>query len=381
MGVGQSSFNEKEEDQDQLQHSTEVSILPSDGAAGKKKNGYRVLAIQENSPACKEGLVPFFDFIVEANGVRLVQEDGTFVRIIKSFEGKPLTITLYNCKCHQERKVSFVPRRGWGGDGLLGLTIKFDSYEDSDEQVFHVLEVAQNSPSSEAGFESNTDYILGTPYSTFTDLDDLYDLIAEVAAENELSGDRGIDMFVYSTKTDIVRRLVVVPRPGWGGKGVLGCGIGYGYLHRLPMKSQSTSGYARSEDFIVVRKRRKSDSSSSNSLITRRNSSSSDVIQQKQNEQEEQDKPASKPPLQEEEQAEEESLKLVTTPHGPGQLVGRKLNGTCVVHLDWGNDCELATIVAFLEPGNITSTLALPESSGDDSAAESKVIDVDLPHT
>jgi hypothetical protein len=34
--------------------------------------GFRVLGIQEKSPASQAGFVSFFDFIVEANGIRLV---------------------------------------------------------------------------------------------------------------------------------------------------------------------------------------------------------------------------------------------------------------------------------------------------------------------
>lgn len=35
--------------------------------------GYRVLGIQEQSPAAAVGFVSFFDFILEANGIRLVR--------------------------------------------------------------------------------------------------------------------------------------------------------------------------------------------------------------------------------------------------------------------------------------------------------------------
>ena len=39
--------------------------------------GFRVLGIQEQSPASTVGFVSFFDFILEANGIRLVR---SFVR-------------------------------------------------------------------------------------------------------------------------------------------------------------------------------------------------------------------------------------------------------------------------------------------------------------
>lgn len=47
------------------------------------KVGYRVLGVQSNSPACKGGLVSFFDFIVQANGIPLQYLDNTFIDLIK----------------------------------------------------------------------------------------------------------------------------------------------------------------------------------------------------------------------------------------------------------------------------------------------------------
>ncbi len=47
------------------------------------KVGYRVLGVQANSPAALGGLVSFFDFIVEANGIPLRTLDNTFIDLIK----------------------------------------------------------------------------------------------------------------------------------------------------------------------------------------------------------------------------------------------------------------------------------------------------------
>ena len=49
----------------------------------ESKVGYRVLGVQPNSPAEKGGLVSFFDFIVEANGISLNTLDDTFVKLIQ----------------------------------------------------------------------------------------------------------------------------------------------------------------------------------------------------------------------------------------------------------------------------------------------------------
>jgi hypothetical protein len=55
------------------------SISEEDAA----KVGYRVLGVQANSPAAKGGLVSFFDFIVQANGIPLRSLDSTFIDLIK----------------------------------------------------------------------------------------------------------------------------------------------------------------------------------------------------------------------------------------------------------------------------------------------------------
>lgn len=39
---------------------------------------------------------------------------------------------------------------------------------------------------------------------------------------------------------DIFTQVLLTPNSGWGGEGSLGCGIGFGYLHRIPVKEQST---------------------------------------------------------------------------------------------------------------------------------------------
>ncbi len=33
----------------------------------------------------------------------------------------------------------------------------------------------------------------------------------------------------------------MTPNVGWGGEGSLGCGIGYGYLHRIPLRNDKST--------------------------------------------------------------------------------------------------------------------------------------------
>lgn len=38
----------------------------------------------------------------------------------------------------------------------------------------------------------------------------------------------------------MTREITLTPNTGWGGEGSLGCGIGYGYLHRIPIRTASS---------------------------------------------------------------------------------------------------------------------------------------------
>ena len=40
-------------------------------------------------------------------------------------------------------------------------------------------------------------------------------------------------------------QVLLTPNSEWGGEGSLGCGIGYGYLHRIPAKEEETSAQPR----------------------------------------------------------------------------------------------------------------------------------------
>jgi hypothetical protein len=72
-------------------------------------------------------------------------------------------------------ELSLTPSRQWPGKGLLGVTIRFDSYEHAEDQLLHVLDVVRRSPADVAGLRPETDYLLGTPERVFRGPDDLHD--------------------------------------------------------------------------------------------------------------------------------------------------------------------------------------------------------------
>ena len=217
---------------------------------GGGTEGYHVLRVQENSPGTAAGIEAFFDFIVALNGVRLDQDNETLREILKANIDKPVAVTLYNSKSRQVREVPVTPSAVWGGQGLLGVSIRFCSFQVSyshafvskyelyiffsflqaaNDNVWHVLDVIPGSPAALAGFRPFTDYIVGAD-SVLPESEDLFALI-------EANTGRPLKLYVYNTESDSCREVTVVPNAEWGGEGSLGCDIGYGYLHRIPSDS------------------------------------------------------------------------------------------------------------------------------------------------
>ncbi|XP_040912427.1 Golgi reassembly-stacking protein 2 [Toxotes jaculatrix] len=193
---------------------------------GGGTEGYHVLRVQENSPGHRAGLEPFFDFIISICDTRLNKDNDTLKEMLKMNVEKPIKMLLYNSKTMAVRDTSVTPSNMWGGQGLLGVSIRFCSFEGANENVWHVLEVEPNSPAALAGLRPHADYIIGAD-TVMNESEDLFSLI-------ETHEGKELKLYVYNTDTDNCREVVITPNCDWGGEGSLGCGIGYGYLHRIP---------------------------------------------------------------------------------------------------------------------------------------------------
>ncbi|KAL3283610.1 hypothetical protein HHI36_006748 [Cryptolaemus montrouzieri] len=195
---------------------------------GGGTEGYHILRVQDNSPGSRAGLQAFFDFIVAINGIRLDKDNDMLKQILKNGIGQQLPLTVYSSKTQSIRSVVIEPSDTWGGQGLLGVSIRFCSFEGANENVWHILEVHPNSPAEIAGLQPFTDYIIGAD-SVLHESEDLYGLI-----ENHEG--RNLKLYVYNSNDDSCREVTILPNHNWGGEGLLGCGIGYGYLHRIPVR-------------------------------------------------------------------------------------------------------------------------------------------------
>ncbi|XP_075602863.1 Golgi reassembly-stacking protein 1 isoform X1 [Balearica regulorum gibbericeps] len=185
--------------------------------------------VQENSPAQQGGLEPFFDFIIAIGHTRLNKENNMLKDLLKANAEKAVKLEVYNIKTMKIREVEVIPSNMWGGQGLLGASVRFCSFQGANEHVWHVLDVEPASPAALAGLQPYTDYIVGSD-QILQESEDFFSLI-------ESHEGKPLKLMVYNTEADSIREVVVTPNGAWGGEGSLGCGIGYGYLHRIPTQT------------------------------------------------------------------------------------------------------------------------------------------------
>lgn len=134
---------------------------------------------------------------------------------------------------------------------LLGLSLRLCNPQLALDQVWHVLEILSGSPAESAGLVPFGDYIIGTSSAVLKSEGDFYETV-------ERSIDRPLRLYVYNSDYDVTRETVLIPNREWGGEGLLGCGVGYGLLHKIPRPQDRVGGilkagtpYLESETFDV----------------------------------------------------------------------------------------------------------------------------------
>ncbi|XP_056276913.1 Golgi reassembly-stacking protein 1a isoform X1 [Pseudoliparis swirei] len=195
--------------------------------------GYHVHGVQPNSPAHMAGLQPFFDFILSLDNKRLNEENDLLKELLQANTERAVRMQVYSTKTTTLRELEVMPSNMWGGQGLLGASVRFCSYHGANENVWHILDVEASSPAALAELQPHIDYIVGAD-QVLQDSEDFFSLI-------EAHEGKPLKLLVYNTQTDVCREVVVTPNGAWGGEGSLGCGIGYGYLHRIPALSDGSA--------------------------------------------------------------------------------------------------------------------------------------------
>ncbi|GJN94208.1 hypothetical protein Rhopal_007282-T1 [Rhodotorula paludigena] len=227
-------------------HSGAASPSSSSGSVA-----FHVLRVAENSPAAEAGIEPFFDFVVGAGGRQLGDEIDLLTDVLEENEGSEVSLQVYSTKRKEVREVYVIPSRTWssaavpggapgsvdGQPSLLGLSLRLCSPQHALDQVWHVLEILEGSPAQSAGLVPFGDWIVGYAGGVLRGEGDFYDVV-------EAHVDKPLRLFVYNADYDVTREAILVPNRSWGGEGLLGCGVGYGLLHRIP-KPQERAAAAR----------------------------------------------------------------------------------------------------------------------------------------
>lgn len=67
------------------------------------------------------------------------KDNDTLKDLLKASVEKPVRMLVYSSKTLELRESTVTPSNMWGGQGLLGVSIRFCSFEGANENVWHVL--------------------------------------------------------------------------------------------------------------------------------------------------------------------------------------------------------------------------------------------------
>lgn len=227
-----------------------VSTLNSVTESNDSRMGLRVVATHEGSPATLES---FFDFIVGCNGVEITQyleintQTGSvstqnwvnFMNHEVNVANNDITLAVYSAKGCVEREV-VIKASQFHEAGGLKLSVQLTPLKAA-QYTWHVLKVQPNSPAYVAGIMPD-EYILQSEDGLLAFGGE--ELLSRVIQSQYVKNNNQpieLVLYVYNYEADCVRPVRVIIREDWGGRGLLGCDIGYGLLHRIPEKFRITS--------------------------------------------------------------------------------------------------------------------------------------------
>lgn len=193
-----------------------------------------------------------------------------FIAEVASCRGRSISLDVWSSKGRVRRTLVIpVPAAEYGtepnGSLGIGLSLQWSPLSIADH-IWHVLNVAQNSPAEKAGLISHSDYIVGAENGLLENGGEhlLGAVVQKLVSDSKQQQSDGtavgsqpeLELFVYNSEYDSLRAVRIRPNSSWGGSGLLGCGVGYGLLHRLPAKYPQDSADAFSQQQIAPQSRR-----------------------------------------------------------------------------------------------------------------------------
>ncbi|KAJ9098662.1 hypothetical protein QFC21_004310 [Naganishia friedmannii] len=215
---------------------------PSSGTASSHtfpRTALHCLRVQEDSPAYNAGIQPFFDYLI---GVELLHRQASagseayeepvdlsldpeeLARVLDENEGKEIGLRVWNSKSQTIRS------------NIIASTITsrlVDAFMRSGRGIGTGMAYPRGlGRIAGGGLVPYGDYVVGWTEGPLYTESEFYDLV-------EQHVEKPLRLYVYSADLDNLREIVLVPNRHWGGEGLLGCGVGYGLLHRIPIPSDS----------------------------------------------------------------------------------------------------------------------------------------------
>ena len=208
--------------------------------------GFQVARVIPNSPAHVGGLIPYFDVIVSVDGLPLDSEKPDFFRdYVKRNKDKPITFGVYNLRIRAQRDVQITPTDTWGGSGLLGCSINWETAEACVEHAWHIVDVVADSPAFAADLMAQRDYLIGmqppeeATITMFRDAQDFHNRLEAwrtLRTTNDVKAGHALLLLVYDSVDNSVKEVLV----DMGRQLSLGVDVANGYLHSIPSVPGST---------------------------------------------------------------------------------------------------------------------------------------------
>lgn len=209
------------------------------------ETGLRVLKVLPFSPCYKAGIEPFFDFIlcifVEKKEISFQRDENhvsekellqSFNKIIAENQNKSLGFKVFNIYSQKSRDLLISPTRNWpNSESLLGIIIRKESFANALEKSFKVLSVLENSPAAISGLIAEEDFIIGMTYYKYQDIEEFKEILSQATPEENKENLK--EVCVFNNKSKEIRLVNLKTNEKWGGKGLLGCEFGFGYMNNL----------------------------------------------------------------------------------------------------------------------------------------------------
>jgi hypothetical protein len=206
--------------------------------------GYQVARVLANSPAHVAGLLPYFDIIIGMDGMPLDRDHKTQFQsyVTKNLE-KDITLSVYNLRIRALRDVVVTPTTNWGGVGVLGCSLNWETAERCIENTWHIVEVFQGSPAAASDLVPIRDYLLGMQtaeeetITMFSDTDDFQDRLSKWKnARSAGSPNSTLLLLIFDSVNNAIKEVVVE----MGNHLSLGVDVANGYLHVIPPTQGTT---------------------------------------------------------------------------------------------------------------------------------------------